>query len=102
MADRVIPNSLNYADIKPEAVESEIKLIKFTPQTSAKDQKGGDLIKFLLTGNGFLDPYSTSFRFTVEVPFVEGSNEIRFLDRSAHSFINRLIIRSQGVELERI
>lgn len=26
----------------------------------------------------------------------------RFLDRSAHSLINRLVIRSQGTELERI
>jgi len=26
----------------------------------------------------------------------------KFLDRSAHSFINRLVIRSQGTELERI
>ena len=63
--------------------------------------KGGDLIKFLLSGNGFLDPYSTYFQFTVTVDDL-GANEIRFLDRSAHSFINRLVIRSQGVEIERI
>ena len=71
MADRVVPNSLNYADIKPEAIESEIKFVKFTPTTNPKDAKGGDMVKFFLTGNGFMDPYSTSFRFTVEVPFTQ-------------------------------
>jgi hypothetical protein len=30
------------------------------------------------------------------------AGEVRWLDRSAHSFITRMIIRSQGVELERI
>jgi hypothetical protein len=64
---------------------------------------GGSMIKFLLSGNGFLDPYSTYFNFTVEVPFGAGQkDEIRFLDRSAHSFIYKMIIRSQGVEIERI
>jgi hypothetical protein len=28
--------------------------------------------------------------------------EFKMLDRSAHSFINRLVIRSQGTEIERI
>jgi hypothetical protein len=28
--------------------------------------------------------------------------ELKMLDRSAHSFINRLVIRSQGTEIERI
>jgi len=27
----VIPQSLNYASLKPEAVEHEIKLVRFTP-----------------------------------------------------------------------
>lgn len=59
------------------------------------------MVKFLLSGNGFLDPYSTYLQFTVETPDLRDS-EVRWLDRSAHSFIQRLIIRSQGVELERI
>jgi hypothetical protein len=29
-------------------------------------------------------------------------DEMRWVDRSAHSFISRMIIRSQGVEIERI
>lgn len=61
MADRVVPNSLNYTDIKPESIESEIKLIKFQPTATITGAKGGDMIKFMLSGNGFLDPYSTYF-----------------------------------------
>jgi hypothetical protein len=53
------------------------------------------MIKFLLSGNGFLDPYSTYFNFTIDVPFVAGQyDEIRFVDRSAHSFIYKMVIRS--------
>ena len=51
------------------------------------------MIKFLLSGNGFLDPYSTYFQFTVETTDL-AANEMRFVDRSAHSFISRLVIRS--------
>lgn len=93
MADRVVPNSLNYADIKPEAIESEIRLIKFTPTSTITGAKGGDVVKFFLTGNGFMDPYSTFFSFDVSCPSM-GAEEIRTLDRSAHSFIQRLVIRS--------
>lgn len=59
------------------------------------------MIKFLLSGNGFLDPYSTYFQFSVSCDDL-APGEARFLDRSAHSFISRLVIRSQGVEIERI
>jgi len=93
MADRVIPNSLNYTDIKPESVESEIKLVKFTPTSTVTGARGGDMVKFLLTGNGFFDPYSSYFKFDVEVTDT-AAGEMRFLDRSAHSFIQRIIIRS--------
>jgi starvation-inducible outer membrane lipoprotein len=58
------------------------------------------MVKFLLSGNGFLDPYSTYLQFTVETTLA--ANEVKTLDRSAHSFIQRMVIRSQGVELERI
>ena len=36
------------------------------------------------------------------VDMKEGDFAGRFLDRSAHSFISRLLIKSQGTELERI
>lgn len=29
--EKVIPPGINYADIKPEAIENQIKIIKFTP-----------------------------------------------------------------------
>ena len=86
MADRVVPNSLNYTDIKPEAIESEVKLIKFLPTATVTGGRPAEMIKFLLTGNGFLDPYSTFMSFTVECEEL-AYNEIRWVDRSAHSFI---------------
>jgi len=101
MATKVIPNSLNYSDIKPESIDTDIKLSKFIPTSTITGARPGDMIKFMLTGQGFFDPYSAYFKFTVETPnLLEG--EVRTLDRSAHSFIQRIIIRSQGVELERI
>ncbi len=61
------------------------------------------MVKFLISGNGFLDPYSTYFQFAVNCAFnEEQEEELRFLDRSSHSFFQRMVIRSQGVELERI
>lgn len=57
--DAVVPNSLNYTDIKPQAIENEIKLVKFQPTSTITGAKGGDMVKFMLSGNGFLDPYST-------------------------------------------
>ena len=50
---------------------------------------------------GFLDPFSTYISFKVTAPNM-GATELRFLDHSAHSFIERFVIRSQGTELERI
>jgi hypothetical protein len=98
--DTVVPNSLNYTDIKPQAIENKIQLCRYQPTATINGAKPGDMVKFLLSGNGFLDPYSTYFQFRVTVPV--NQNEIRFLDRSAHSFIQRMVIRSQGVEIERI
>ena len=83
--DSVVPNSLNYTDIKPQAIENEIKLVRFQPTSTVTGAKGGDMVKFLLSGNGFLDPYSTYFQFTVEVDGL-AAGEVRTLDRSGHSF----------------
>jgi len=57
--DTVVPNSLNYVDVKPQAIENTITLVRYQPQTAVSGAKGGDMIKFILSGNGFLDPYST-------------------------------------------
>lgn len=40
----------------------------------------------MMTGNGFFDPYSSYFSFQVTCSDL-ATNEVRFLDRSAHSFI---------------
>ena len=64
--DTVVPNSLNYTDIKPQAIENKIMLTRYQPTATVTGAKGGDMVKFLLSGNGFLDPYSTYFEFTVD------------------------------------
>jgi hypothetical protein len=44
---------------------------------------------------------SAYIRFTVQVNDLE-NNEARFVDRSAHSFIQRLLLTCNGVEIERV
>jgi hypothetical protein len=78
-----------------------VKLVRFTPTASVQDIRNNDTVKFMLNSNGFLDPYSVYCKIQVECADLS-VNEVRRLDRSAHSFIHRLVIRSQGVELERI
>lgn len=94
---------MSYADIRPEVVENDIRLVRFIPTTAQSGMKPGDLVKFQIIGGGFLDPYSTYLSFTVtctDMATTPGP-EVRFLDRSAHSFINRWVLRSNQVELER-
>jgi len=67
MVDRVIPRALDYSDITPEIIDSEIKLHKFTPMSNVSDAKPGEVIRFMLNANAFLDPYSTYLKFTIKV-----------------------------------
>ena len=61
-----------------------------------------DIIRFMLLGNGFYDPYSAYIRMEVtydpenfiDANIPNGSFAGKFLDRSAHSIIGRLVIRS--------
>ena len=61
-------------------------------------------MRFNIQGNGFYDPYSAYLKFTLGVDSslfgAAGANNNNlnglFLDRSGHSVINRLVIRSQG------
>jgi hypothetical protein len=85
MAKRVVPTSLNFTDIKPEIIENDIKLVKFIPTATINGVKGGDMLKLMISGNGFYDPYSSFFKFTVTCDDLE-PGECRYLDRSAHSF----------------
>jgi len=64
------------------------------PTVNINGAKPGDMAKFLLSGGGFLDPYSTYLSFTVTCEALAVTGEVRTLDRSAHSFIEKLIIRS--------
>ena len=111
--EKVIPPGLNYADIKPEAIENQIRIIKYTPIATIQQAAPNDVIRFHLQGNGFYDPYSAYIRVVVDFGEIVdpgnaggGANVCplsgKFLDRSAHSLFSRLVIRSQGTELERI
>jgi len=39
MAEKVVPNSINYADLKPEAIENDVRLIRYTPTASISSAK---------------------------------------------------------------
>jgi len=65
------------------------------------------VIRFHLQGNGFYDPYSAYIRVEVNfgdivAPNANNKLSAKLLDRSAHSLFSRLVIRSQGTEIERI
>jgi subtilisin-like proprotein convertase family protein len=63
----VIPNSINYSDVKPEQIENTVKLIRFTPTANVQSAGPNDVIKFMLQGNGFLDPFSTYIDIEVDI-----------------------------------
>lgn len=60
--DKVIPRSIHYADLKPEVIENTVKLVKFSPQTIISNAQPDTTIKFKMSGNGYLDPYSLFMR----------------------------------------
>lgn len=103
--EKVIPPGLNYADIKPEAIENQIRIIKYTPIATIQNANPNDVIRFHLQGNGFFDPYSAYVRVEVDFGADVTSNAPlagggildfrgKFLDRSAHSLFSRLVVRS--------
>lgn len=46
--EKVIPPGLNYADIKPEAIENQIRIIKYTPVATTQIAAPNDVIRFHL------------------------------------------------------
>jgi len=66
--EKVIPQGLNYADIKPELIENRVKLVQFRPHSSATNASPGQTIRFDIKSNGFYDPYSAYFKFVVSIP----------------------------------
>ena len=109
---KVIPPGLNYGDIKPEAIENQIRIVKFTPIATIQSAQANDIVRFHIQGNGFYDPYSAYIRIRLTVDdlpdpnikdaggAMEADSEEewrfagKFLDRSAHSLFSRLVIRS--------
>jgi len=65
--EKVIPSSLNYADLKPELIENRVKLIQFRPHSSATNASPGQTIRFDIKTNGFYDPYSAYFKFSLTI-----------------------------------
>jgi hypothetical protein len=99
---KVIPPGLNYANIKPEAIENQIRIVKFTPIATIQQAQPNDIVRFMLQGNGFYDPYSAYIRIQIDVSDIPDPTGVgresnfagKFLDRSAHSLFSRLVIRS--------
>lgn len=44
--DRQIPRSIQYSDLKPEVIENQVKLIRFSPQTNIQNQVPNDVVRF--------------------------------------------------------
>ena len=45
---KVIPPGLNYGDIKPEAIENQIRIVKFTPIATITQAQANDIVRFHL------------------------------------------------------
>lgn len=102
----MVPGSIVYSDLKPEAIINDVRLVKFYPTSNVNGQLPSDVIRFELRGNGYFDPFSAYVYFEIELPIlaVAADNKVsaKLLDDSAHSLINRLVLRSEGTELERL
>lgn len=64
---KVIPPGLNYGDIKPEAIENQIRIVKFTPIATIQSAQANDIVRFHIQGNGFYDPYSAYIRIRLRL-----------------------------------
>lgn len=78
-----------------------MKINRFQPQGNLNQFSVNDSIRWVINGKHYWDPYSAYIQFDIE--YTGDDNEtILQLDGSAQSLIRTLIIRSSGVELERI
>ncbi len=50
MLAKVVPDGLNYGDLKPETIDNTIKLVRFTPTSNVTDAAPNDVIRFNLQG----------------------------------------------------
>ena len=96
-----LPKQVKYSDLKPIGVPTDVRYMKFTPQTAFGVINNSDQIRFQINSPGFWDPYSTYL--TIEVDFgLSDENVFYQIDGSAHSLINELVVGCGGNELERI
>lgn len=102
--DNIIPEKINFIPhpVSMSAnyntnmtINSAFKQIIYQPDFYNETNS----VRFIINSNGFLDPYSLNLMFTVNIP---NPNEWYQVDGSAHSFIEKLIISCNGIELERI
>lgn len=81
--DKIIPRSIHYADLKPEAIEHQVRLVRFLAANSNASWTAGQTIPFKLQGNGFYDPYSAylniRFQFDIDGEFAYQSPTEPFL-----------------------
>jgi hypothetical protein len=64
--EKILPRGISYSDIKPEAIESMVKVVRFTPTATVNNAKANDIIRFQLQGAGFYDPYSAYIKIEVQ------------------------------------
>jgi len=96
-----LPKQIKYSDIKPIGVPTDVRYMKFTPQTSFGVINNSDQIRFQINSPGFWDPYSAYL--SIEVDFAGCDPGVFYqLDGSGHSLINELVLSCGGNEIERI
>lgn len=98
---RAIPAPLEYSSVKPQSVYSTMNLSKMTPTSTVSDHPSTTSIRVLVNETSFMDPHNTYVNITVKAVNLK-PYEIRRISNSGSSLISELIIRSSGVELERI
>ena len=101
MDEKAIPHPMNYADLKPQSVDSMMRFAKFTPTATIGKHPNQQPIKFMINDNGFWDPYNTFIKIRVQ-PKSLLTGEIKRLDHSAHSLFKTMIVRVAGQEIERL
>lgn len=97
-----LPKHINYSNVKPMGMPSEIIHAKFYPQTTFQSINSNDIVRFQVNvPDGFWDPYSAYVYIEVDCSDMPASSTLQ-LDGSAQSFFNELVITCKGKELERI
>lgn len=103
-----VPNYISSSELYGQnfSVNSHVQDCRINPVYS-----DGNCCRFVINQNGFMDPYSFSLMFTVELDktfnrLINQNQTKRNLlyqfDESAHSVIESLVLYCNGIEIERI